>query len=66
MDSYFSIFQVLHAISPDSNYFVTGSLDKTSKVYDLREKRIAQITYRYHQGDVNSVRFVLLSTFSLL
>jgi len=45
------------AISPDNNYFVTGSLDKTSKVYDLRDKKIAQITFRYHQGDINSVSF---------
>jgi len=43
------------AIAPDNNYFVTGSLDRTSRVYDIREKRQAQITYRYHAGDVNSV-----------
>lgn len=48
------------SLSPDGNTYVTGSVDKTCKLWDLREERAKQ-TFFGHDADVNSVCVRLLS-----
>lgn len=48
------MFQVSISLSPDKQTFVTGSVDKTSKLWDLREAKPKQ-TFFGHTADVNSV-----------
>lgn len=45
------------SLSPDMNSFVSGSVDRTSKLFDIRAGRISQITFDAHDGDVNCVQF---------
>lgn len=42
------------SLSPDGNTYVTGSVDKTCKLWDLREEKAKQIFFG-HEADVNSV-----------
>lgn len=42
------------SISPDGNSFVTGSVDKTCRLWDIREEKPKQ-TFFGHDSDVNSV-----------
>lgn len=42
------------SLSPDGKSYVTGSVDKTCKVWDFREERARQ-TFFGHEADVNSV-----------
>lgn len=42
------------SLSPDGNTYVTGSVDKTCKLWDLREEKAKQIFFG-HDADVNSV-----------
>uniref|UniRef100_A0A1B6F6H1 Uncharacterized protein n=1 Tax=Cuerna arida TaxID=1464854 RepID=A0A1B6F6H1_9HEMI len=42
------------SLSPDKNTFVTGSVDRTCKLWDLRDNTCKQIFFG-HQADVNSV-----------
>jgi len=42
------------SLSPDGNTYVTGSVDKTCKLWDLREEKAKQ-TFFGHDADVNSV-----------
>lgn len=42
------------SLSPDGNTYVTGSVDKTCKLWDLREETAKQ-TFFGHEADVNSV-----------
>ncbi|KAI5693472.1 hypothetical protein M8J77_024379, partial [Diaphorina citri] len=44
------------SLSPDGQYFVTGSVDKSCKLWDFREKKCVQ-TFFGHEADVNSVCF---------
>jgi WD40 repeat protein len=45
------------AISPDSHWLVTGSYDKTARLWDLNSKDPAAnpIVLRGHEGSINSV-----------
>jgi guanine nucleotide-binding protein subunit beta len=49
------------SLSPNGNTYVTGSVDKTCKLWDLREEKAQQIFFG-HDADVNSVcvRFFVL------
>lgn len=42
------------SLAPDGNTYVTGSVDKTCKLWDLREEKAKQ-TFFGHEADVNSV-----------
>lgn len=42
------------SLAPDQNTFVTGSVDKTCKLWDLRELKCKQMFFG-HEADVNSV-----------
>lgn len=42
------------SLAPDSNSYVTGSVDKTCRLWDVRENKPKQ-TFFGHQADVNSV-----------
>lgn len=42
------------SLAPDINSFVTGSVDKTCKLWDLRELKCKQMFFG-HEADVNSV-----------
>ncbi|KAK9507985.1 hypothetical protein O3M35_007739 [Rhynocoris fuscipes] len=42
------------SLSPDMNTFVTGSVDKTCKLWDIRDGSCKQ-TFFGHQADVNSI-----------
>lgn len=42
------------SLAPDQSTFVTGSVDKTCKIWDLRELKSKQIFFG-HEADVNSV-----------
>lgn len=42
------------SLSPDSNTYITGSVDKTAKLWDLRDQGCKAI-YFGHDADVNSV-----------
>lgn len=42
------------SLSPDGNTYVTGSVDKTCRLWDIREQKPKQ-TFFGHQSDVNSV-----------
>lgn len=42
------------SLSPDKNTYVTGSVDRTAKLWDVREKTPKQ-TFFGHAADVNSV-----------
>lgn len=42
------------SLGPDGNTYVTGSVDRTCKLWDLREE-IAKQTFYGHEADVNSV-----------
>lgn len=42
------------SVSPDGNTYVTGSVDKTCRLWDIREQKPKQ-TFFGHEGDVNSV-----------
>lgn len=44
-------------ISPDRNMLVSGSCDKTAKVWDIRTGKCVQTISGHHTSDVNSVRF---------
>lgn len=59
--------QVSISLSPDKQTFVTGSVDKTSKLWDIRESSPKQ-TFLGHTADVNSVfvrEFLLLLLFGI-
>ncbi|XP_066943984.1 guanine nucleotide-binding protein subunit beta-2 [Macrobrachium rosenbergii] len=45
------------SLSPDSSVFVTGSVDRTIKVWDLRDSKTCKQTFWGHSSDVNSVCF---------
>lgn len=42
------------SLSPDKNTYVTGSVDRTCKLWDVRESTPKQ-TFFGHEADVNSV-----------
>lgn len=42
------------SLSPNGNTYVTGSVDRTCKLWDLREEKAKQ-TFFGHEADVNSV-----------
>lgn len=42
------------SLSPDKNQYVTGSVDKTCKLWDIREQTPKQQFFG-HEADVNSV-----------
>lgn len=42
------------SLAPDQNMFVTGSVDKTCKLWDRRELKCKQVFFG-HEADVNSV-----------
>lgn len=42
------------SLSPDNSYFVTGSVDRTCKLWDFKEMECKQ-TFFGHEADVNSV-----------
>lgn len=42
------------SLSPDGNTYLTGSVDRTCKFWDLREEKAKQ-TFFGHEADVNSV-----------
>lgn len=42
------------SLSPDMNTYITGSVDRTCKLWDVREERARQ-TFFGHEADVNSV-----------
>lgn len=44
-------------ISPDHNMLVSGSCDKTAKIWDIRSGKCVQTISGHHTSDVNSVRF---------
>lgn len=50
------------SLSPDFNSYVTGSVDKTCRLWDIRENKPKQ-TFFGHQADVNSVCVINLTTF---
>ncbi|KAB7501042.1 Guanine nucleotide-binding protein subunit beta-2 [Armadillidium nasatum] len=45
------------SIAPDQNTFITGSVDKTIKLWDLRDPKECKQTFWGHIGDVNSAFF---------
>ncbi|XP_042209104.1 guanine nucleotide-binding protein subunit beta-2-like [Homarus americanus] len=45
------------SLAPDMNCFVTGSVDRTIKVWDLRDTKTCKQTFWGHTSDVNSVYF---------
>ena len=45
------------AFSPDGTHVVTASMDKTARVWDLREKQPSFVALEGHQGRVNSAAF---------
>jgi len=45
------------SLSSDQSTFVSGSTDATAKIFDIREARIAQMSFLSHHEDVNSVQF---------
>lgn len=56
------------SLSPDGNSFVTGSVDKTCRLWDIRDDKPKQ-TFFGHVSDVNSVCvciFHILCTYLLL
>lgn len=46
--------QVSISLSPDQQTFMTGSVDKTAKLWDIREGKPKQ-TFFGHSADVNCV-----------
>ncbi|EEC19520.1 guanine nucleotide-binding protein beta, putative [Ixodes scapularis] len=44
------------SLHPDKTSFVTGSVDNTARLWDIREKECRQ-TFREHTADVSSVYF---------
>lgn len=42
------------SLSPDMNTYLTGSVDKTAKLWDVREEKHKQMFFG-HDMDVNSV-----------
>lgn len=42
------------SLSPDKNTYVTGSVDKTCKLWDIRDPTCKQVFFG-HEGDINSV-----------
>lgn len=53
------------SLSPDGNSFVTGSVDKTCRLWDVREEKPKQ-TFFGHEADVNSVCVSFIQTVSLI
>lgn len=53
------------SLSPDGNTYVTGSVDKTCKLWDLREEKAKQIFFG-HEADVNSVCVSFLDIFRVI
>lgn len=49
------------SLAPDKSCFVTGSVDKTCKLWDLNELKCKQMFFG-HEADVNSVcvRFIII------
>jgi len=45
------------SLSPDNNYFVSGSVDQTSRLFDIRAGKLAQMRFVDHTSDVNAVQF---------
>ncbi|XP_071545289.1 guanine nucleotide-binding protein subunit beta-2 [Panulirus ornatus] len=45
------------SLAPDSSCFVTGSVDRTIKLWDLRDTKTCKQTFWGHTSDVNSVCF---------
>lgn len=45
------------SVSPDTNLFVSGSVDQTSRLYDIRTGKLAQMRFVDHTSDVNAVQF---------
>jgi len=45
------------SLSPDGASFLTGSVDRTVKLWDVRDPRDCRQTFWGHSGDVNSVCF---------
>ena len=43
------------SVCTDGNYFITGSVDRTAKLWDVRQPGCARQTFWGHQADVNSV-----------
>lgn len=50
------------SVAPDGNTYVTGSVDKTCRLWDIREQKPKQ-TFFGHEGDVNSVCVRLYLTY---
>lgn len=42
------------SVAPDGNTYITGSVDKTCRLWDIREQTPKQ-TFFGHEADVNSV-----------
>lgn len=42
------------SLAPDSNTYITGSVDKTCKLWDVRDPTCKQVFFG-HEGDVNNV-----------
>lgn len=42
------------SLGPDNNTYITGSVDKTCRLWDIREESPKQ-TFFGHEADVNSV-----------
>ena len=42
------------SLAPDGNTYITGSVDRTCKLWDMREEKAKQ-TFFGHEADVNSV-----------
>ncbi|KAF2365566.1 WD40 repeat [Trinorchestia longiramus] len=45
------------SLSPDNNTFLTGSVDRTIKLWDVRDPKECKQTFWGHKSDVNSVCF---------
>jgi len=45
------------SLSPDANYFVSGSVDQTARLFDIRAGTLAQMRFVDHNSDVNAVQF---------
>jgi len=45
------------SLSKDKNLFVSGSVDQTSRLFDLRTNELAQMRFVDHDSDVNAVNF---------
>lgn len=52
------------SLAPDQSTFVTGSVDKTCKLWDLRELKCKQMFFG-HEADVNSVCVCLFVAYGL-